>query len=69
VAAQDESALEAQQQVLANRLDGLEPPPIQPFGHALRGRARVWCLDRHALADEHLEAAGGAMERVAFGHA
>ena len=50
VAAQHEAALEAQEQVLADRLDRLEPATVEPLGDEHRGRARVRRLDRDALA-------------------
>ena len=69
VAAQDEPALEAQQQVLADRLDRLEPAAVEPLGEALRRRARMRRLDLDPLADEHLQSRGGAVQGVTFGHA
>ena len=45
VAAQDDAALEAQEQVLADRLDTQQAPPVEALGNALRGRARVRRLD------------------------
>ena len=41
VAAQDETALEPQQQVLPHRLDRLEPEPVQPLHQPLPARPRV----------------------------
>ena len=68
VAAQHEPAFEAQQEVLADRLDGLEPPPVEPLGDALGRSARMRRLDGHVLADEHLQLPGGAAERVTLWH-
>ena len=68
VAAEHEPALEAQQQVLADRLDRLEPAPVEALGREHRGRARVRRLDRDALADERLQPARRAVERVSLGH-
>ena len=69
VAAEHEAALEAQQQVLADRFDPLEPAAVQPVGGEHRGSARVRRLDRQALTDQHLQLARSAVEGVAFGHA
>src|SRR3954465_10381627 len=35
MAAQDEAALEPEQEILSHRLDRLEPPPVEPLGKAL----------------------------------
>ena len=68
VAAQDQAALEAQEQVLPDRLDRLEPAAVEPLGRERRGRARVRRLDRDALADQRLQPARRAVERVSLGH-
>ena len=68
VAAQDQAALEAQEQVLADRLDRLEPAAVEPLGRERRGCARVRRLDRDALADQHLQPSRRAVERVSLGH-
>ena len=68
VAAQDDASLEAEQEVLADRLDGVEPPPVQLFGQVLQRCARVRRLDLDALADEDLQPARRAVEGVAFRH-
>jgi hypothetical protein len=68
VAAQDEPALEPEQQVLSDRLDRLEPSPVQALRDPRRRGARMGRLDREGLADKHLQALRRAMQGVAFGH-
>ena len=67
--ADDDAALEAQQEVLANRFDGLEPQPVHAVGDARDGRPRVRRLGLDALPDQRLETAGRAVQRIALGHA
>jgi hypothetical protein len=69
VAAQDEAALEVEQQVLADRLDSLEETAVEPLRESLDLGLRVRGLDLDALADEHLQAPRGAVDRIALGHA
>ena len=54
VTAQDETALEAQQQVLPHRLDRLEAEAVEALREPLHGGAGMRRLDLDALADEHL---------------
>jgi len=68
MAAQDPAALEAQQEVLAARLDGFEHPAVEPRRNAGRERPRVYRLDRDPLPDEHLQAARRPVQRIPFGH-
>jgi signal transduction histidine kinase len=68
VAAEGHSALEAQQEVLADRIDTLEPASVEARGEVQGGGARVGRLDLDPLADERLEPAGGAMDAVSLGH-
>ena len=68
VAAQHEPALEAEQQVLAHRLDRLERQPVQPLDDPLRRGARMRRLHLHALPCQHLQPLGSAVERIALGH-
>ena len=63
--ADDDAALEAQQEVLANRFDGLEPQPVHAVGDARDGRPRVRRLGLDALPDQRLETAGRAVQRIA----
>ena len=69
MAAKDEAALEAEQQVLSDSLHALEAPPVEAGPELLDGGARVRCLDLERLADEDLQPARGEMERVTLGHA
>ena len=69
MAAQDEPALETEQEVLAHGLDAEKPTAVETLRDAGHSRARVWRLHLEPLADKGLERAGSAMERVAFGHA
>ncbi len=69
MAAEDETALEVEQQVLADRLDSLEQAAVEPFRESLHLGLRVRSLDLDALSDEHLQAARRAVDRIALGHA
>src|SRR5205085_6681400 len=55
VAAQDDAALEPEQEVLPDRLDRLEPPTVEALRDARELPARVWRGDLEPLADEQLE--------------
>ncbi len=68
VGAQDDPALETQEQVLAVGRHRLEDPAVDPLGDPLRLRARVRRLGRDAFADQHLQASRGTVDRVPFGH-
>ena len=68
VAPEHLAALEREEQVLAEGLDALEPPSVEALGDALAGRARVGRLDLDVLSDEDLQALGGAVEGITFGH-
>jgi hypothetical protein len=69
VAAQDEAALEAQEQVLADGLDRFEAPPAQLLGQVLDRGLRMRRFHLQLLADERLQTAGRPMNCVSFGHA
>ena len=69
MAAEGQSALEAQQEVLADGFDRLETPTVEPLRQPLDLGLRVRRLDLDPFADEHLQAPGCAMEGVAFRHA
>ena len=66
--AQHDAALEAKDEVLAERLHRLERAAVDPLGDSLRPRPRVRRLDRDPLPDERLETPRGTMDRVALGH-
>jgi hypothetical protein len=68
VAAKDETALEREQQVLADRFDTEQATTVQLLGHLGRGRTRMRCFDLDATPDERLEPACGAMDRVPLWH-
>ena len=68
VAAQDEAAVEAEEEVLPDRLHPLEPPAVEPLGEPLHRGARVRGLDLDSLADENLQPLRRAVERIAFRH-
>lgn len=68
MAPDDETALEAKQEVLAGRLDRFERPSVHLLGDTGRLRARMRRLDLEPLPHEHLQPPRGACERVAFGH-
>jgi hypothetical protein len=68
MAAENETALECEQEVLADRLDTEQAAAVEPLGHLGRGRTWMRCLDLDAAPDERLEPARGAMERVPLWH-
>ena len=55
MAAQHEPVLEAQQEVLADRLDPQQPPAVEALGDAGHPGARMRRLDLEPLPDERLE--------------
>ena len=69
VASDGHPALEAKEEVLPGRLDREERQPVDPLRHPRNGGARVRRLGFDTLSHQHLQAACGAVERVAFGHA
>jgi hypothetical protein len=69
MAPEDETALEAEEEVLPDRLDPVEPPAVEALGQALHCGAGMRSLDVDALADERLQPPGDAVERISFGHA
>ena len=69
VAAQDEPALELEQQVLPDRLDALEPAAVEPGREPQRLGARVRRLDLEPLTDERLQPRRRSVEAVSLGHA
>src|SRR6266513_1414601 len=54
MAAQDDTVLEAKDEVLSGRLDAEQPATVEALGEPLDRRPRVWRLDLDPLADEHL---------------
>jgi hypothetical protein len=68
VAAEDEAALEAQEEVLADCLDTFQPSPVELRRELFRRCTRVGRLDLEPLADERPQAPCGPMQRVALGH-
>ena len=67
--AKHDSAVEAEDQVLAVRLDRLEHAAVDPLGDALGAGSRMRRLGGYPLADEHLEALRGTVDRVPSGTA
>jgi hypothetical protein len=68
VAAEDESALETQQQVLPDRLDALQQAAVEPLRDLLRRSPRIRRLDLQPFAHERLQAQRGTMEGIALWH-
>jgi methanogenic corrinoid protein MtbC1 len=68
VTPQDETAVEAEQQVLADGLHGEEPFPVQPLRDPFRSGARVRRLDLYALTHERLQTRRRTPERVSLRH-
>jgi hypothetical protein len=54
--------------VLPDGVDGLQKPTVDRAGDPGREATGMWALRRDALADEHSQAHGSAMDGVAFGH-
>jgi hypothetical protein len=54
--------------MLPDRLDRLERPTVEPLDEPLRCSARMRRLHLDALAGEHLQPSGRAVERVTFWH-
>jgi hypothetical protein len=69
MAAKNEAALEAEEEVLPDRLHRFEPTPVEPFRQPLHRGARMRRLDLESLADKRLQPAGRTMERIPFRHA
>ncbi len=67
--AQDEAAVEVEQEVLAHRFHPLEPAAVEPRSEPFHRGARMRGLDLDALADEDLQPTGRPMQRIAFRHA
>ena len=68
VRAKDDAAFEPEHEVLPERLDGFEQAAVELPSVDRRPRPRMRRFHLDPFADEHLEAARGAMERVALGH-
>jgi hypothetical protein len=69
VTAEHDAALEAEEQVLADGLDGFEQEAVDAVGHARDGAARMRRLGLEALSDERLQSARGAVDGIALRHA
>jgi hypothetical protein len=69
VRAEDGPALEPEQEVLADRLDGEQLPPVELLRDPERPGARMRCGHLESLADEDAELPSGAVDRVALRHA
>jgi hypothetical protein len=69
MASQDEAAVEVEQEVLADRFHPLEPTAVEPRGEPFHRGPRMRRLDLDALADQNLQPAGRAVERISFRHA
>lgn len=68
MAPDDIPAFETQKQVLADRFDAEQPPPVEAPGQPRNARAWVWCLDFDFLTDKRLQPASCPVETVSFGH-
>ena len=64
----DEAALEAEQQVLADRVDAEQAAAVELLRDPAYLGARVRRLDLELLADERLQPASRPMERISFRH-
>ena len=63
-----DAAFEAEQEVLADGFNRLEPTPVQFLGDPIGLGPRMRSLDLEPLADERLQAERRAVKRVAFRH-
>lgn len=68
MAANDDRAVEAQEEVLTDRLDVLEHPSVDDTRHAGREPAWMWAFGRDATAYKHLQTGGSTMKRISFRH-
>ena len=68
VRSQHDSAREAKEQVLSDRLDVLQPPSVETVDGDRCPRARMGRLDLERLADDRLQAARSPVDGVALGH-
>ena len=68
MAPHDDPAFEPEQEMLADRLDRLEHPPVDALRDTGRLAARVRRLDLEPLPDERLQTARSTVKRVALGH-
>ncbi len=68
VGSNDDASLEAQHEVLPDRLDLLEASSVDGPRHARDLPARVRALGLDALADEHLQPAGDPVEGISLWH-
>ncbi len=66
--AKHDSAVEAEDQILAMRLDRLEHVAVDPLGHAPGAGPWMRRLRCDPLADQHLKALRRTVDRVPFGH-
>jgi MerR family transcriptional regulator, light-induced transcriptional regulator len=66
--AQDDAALEAQDEVLAVRVHRLERPSVDPLRDALGLRAWMRRFGGDPLPDKHLQAPRCQVERIPLGH-
>jgi hypothetical protein len=68
MASHDDVALEAEEEMLADRLDALEDAPVDGPSDAGHNAAWIRALRLDPLADEDLEPARDPVEAVAFRH-
>jgi len=68
MAANDGSVLEREKQVLADRLDPVEPPPVDPFGDSEERRPRMRRARLDDLSLENPKRLGRAVDGVTLGH-
>ena len=68
MASYDHRTLEAQEQVLPDGIDRLEPATVDPRRDARDLTSRIRALGLDAHADEYLQTAGCTMERVSLRH-
>jgi MerR family transcriptional regulator, light-induced transcriptional regulator len=68
VAAQHKPAVEVEQEVLADRLDGFERSAVKALDEPLRGSTWMRRLDLDLLSRQYLQPPRRAVQGIAFGH-
>jgi hypothetical protein len=68
VAPEHDPALEAEEQVLPDRLDAFEHASVEDTGNSRGLPSWMRALDVQTLSHERLQSLGGSMQRVSLGH-
>jgi hypothetical protein len=68
VAAENDAALEAEEEVLADGVDALEHPAVDRARDAGRLAPRVRALRLYPVSDERADSRRSAVDRISLGH-